>query len=76
MKIKKKYYRYVLGLCVCLPVSSFSSLVVRLWNHGLRGNLLQDWFLGFIKGFAISYPLVIFFVWIGQIMLKKIHWHE
>jgi hypothetical protein len=74
IKIKKKYFRFVLAFCVVLPVSAISSLCMRCWNHGCGGDLAHDWFVGFLKGFAIAYPCVVLFVWVGQKITNQFHW--
>jgi hypothetical protein len=74
IKIKKKYFRFVMAFLVVLPVSAITSLTMRCWNHGCEGDLLYDWFVGFLKGFAIAYPSVVIFVWVGHKITNRFHW--
>ncbi len=74
IRIKKKYFRFVMAFFVVIPVSATMSFSMRVWHHGFSGAFFEDWLRGFGKGIVIAYPSVIFFVWVAQKIMDQLDW--
>jgi Protein of unknown function (DUF2798) len=74
--MSRKYYRFILGLIIAVPLSAIIAFAATVGNTGFSANFLLQWLDGWWFGFVIAYPSALLIVPQAIKLTDKFNWKD